>query len=839
MRQPAGLSHPSTLARLSILADLRHAVRLATRSPLVTITSVASIALGVAAAATIFSVADALLLRPGHGVRNSAQVVDIARTTNGTGYGTMSYPAFQHLRNHNQSLAAMAATTMDPSPLSLSAGAGTTRVFGRTVSAGFFDLVGAKPVLGRFFRAEEDVAAEGQPVTVLTHRFWLDHFSADPSVVGRTLQLNGSPFTVVGVAEEGFNGTSIVGTDLWVPMAMAGVVRGVPAASLLDDTRATWHVAVGRLKPGVTRAAAEAELNVLLNNFDADTAAPQTRHGIVVFDTGRLPPPVRARFGSFLAFLLALAGGLLAIACSNVAGMLIARATTRHREIATRLALGASRGRLLQMMLAETLVLYLVAVVVALPATYVLLGAFGALLPALPLPMDLDLAVSWRTVAFAAGVSLVTAVVFGLAPARHAVTADLSPLLHGRSSTDSNSRLRLRHALLVAQVALSLVLIFTAGLFTRALDAAAAIDIGFDAANVDIISLDANVAGLTGADAAAAIERIADRAAAVDGVESVAYARMVPLFSGGFASGSIRLPGRSDEDNAAFRYTQWDLVSPDYFRTLRMPIVRGRSFTNNDRDGSPLVAVVNETFAHRAWPGQDAIGQQFMQVQAGASEGETTARQIEVVGVSKDAKYQVIDEPAKPFVYVPFGQHPQTHVELFVKHAASRSVLRDVRAAIGHAAPDLPIVSGQRFDDAIAGGLFPQRLAAWTAGFVGATGLLLAGLGLYGLIAFLVAQRVREIAIRMALGARPRQVGWLVLKRAVRVTGIGAAVGLAVAIGIGRILQNTGLLMGVSAIDPTALASVGLLMSGALLTAGYVPARRATSTDPASALRGD
>ena len=829
---PDGSPRSVRSLRLTVPANLRHALRSVLRSPVFAATTVLSIAVGVAGAATIFSVVDALLLRPGQGIREAGRVVDIARTTNGSGYGTLSYPVFQHLRTHTRALTSMAATTMDPSPLSLRDDTGSMRVFGRTVSANFFAVLGARPEIGRFFHDDEDVEADPRPVVVLTHAFWQRHFLGDPGVVGRTLRLNHTPFVVVGVAEAGFSGITLVGTDLWMPMAMAGVARGEPAPQLLADPASTWHIAVGRLAPGVDRAAAEAELNGLLAGFRSATPAIPDEYGIVVAASGRLPTPVRARFGSFLAFLLALAAGLLAIACSNVAGMLLVRATTRYREMATRLALGASRSQLVRMMVVETLVLFLAAAVMALPLSYWLLRAFEALLPAMPIPVDLDLRMSVRTLVFAGGIALAAGLMFGLAPARHAVRADLSPLLHGRASTDAHNRLRLRHGLLVLQVALSMILVFTAGLFTRALQEAASIDTGFVTADVDIVSLDTTVAGLAASHAVPLIADVAARVATVPGVEAVAYARMIPLVTGGFAQGRVRLPGQDDEQNAAFRYAQWDVVSPDYFRTMRLPLVAGRAFTDADRAGRPLVAIVNETFAARAWPGQTAVGRHFIQVQ-------DTEQQVEVVGVARDARYQVIDESSKPFVYVPFAQQPQTHVELFIRHTPGHDVATDVRRMIGVAAPDLPVVSAQRFEDAVAGGVFPQRLAAWTAGLVGVVGVFLAGLGVYGMVAFMVAQRTREIAIRLALGALPRHVRWLVLHRVVRLAGIGAMAGLGLAVAVGRLLQNAGMLFGVPASDAATLSGVGLVAAAVVATACYWPARRAASTDPAHALRGD
>lgn len=818
--------------------DLRHAVRALSRSPVFVVTAVLSIAVGVAAAATIFSVADALFLRPPPGVRDPGPLVDVGRSTRGSGYGPMSYPVFQHLRDHARTLDGLAATTMDPTPLSLRDGTSTSRVFGTTVSAAFFDVLGVRPVLGRFFRPDEDDVADASPVAVVTYQFWSDRLGADPAVVGRTVHLNRTPFTIIGVAEPGFSGSTLLATDLWIPIGMAGIARGEPGASLLANARTTWVVAIGRLAAGVGEAQTEAEVNTLLTTFRATTPDVPAEHGVTVTAAGRVPPSVRSRFASFIGLLLAFAGALLAIACSNVAGMQLARATTRHREVATRLALGASRWRIVQLMLVETALICGTAAVVAVPLTVGLLAGFAALLPAFPVPVQLDLVVSYRAMVAGGVVALATSLFFGLAPTRHTLRLDFSPMLHGRSSTDGGRRLRLRHALLVGQVALALVLITTAGLFARALQRAATIDTGFDARDVSIVTLDLAAAGMADDRISQTAEAVVDRLTLIGGVQAAGYARMVPLFSGSLALGGIRLPGRAEADHATLERTNWDAVSPNYFTTLRLPITLGRPFTSEDRQGSQAVAIVNETFARLAWPGQSAVGQQFWQTR---SQGETPEpdQLLQVVGVARDAKSQTIDEGARPFVYVPFFQHPQTKVEVFLRHVPDGAIERDIRPAIGAVAPDVPVVSIHRFEESIAGGVFPQRLAAWTASVVGVTGILLAGLGLYGLVAFVAVQRTRELAIRLALGARRVQVAWLVAGQALAMTALGSTAGLLLAWMLGRVLQSSRLLLGVPAGDPLAFAGAAATLLLVVLVACYRPLRRAAATDPALTLRGE
>jgi predicted permease len=719
------------------------------------------------------------------------------------------------------------------------------RVYGRTVSANFFDVLQVRPAMGRFFRSDEDIVADARPVAVLSHRFWRDRFRSDTGVLDRTVSLNGVTFTVIGVAEARFENTTFVGTDLWIPMTMAAAVRAPaePAAELFGDPRSTWHMAIGRLNPGVTVEAAQAELNTLFEAFKTSVApAVPATHGILAVRSGRVPPPVRLPFSAFVGVLFALTTGLLAIACSNVAGMLLARSTARHREMATRLAIGASRARLIGQMLIETLVLFGAAGIAAIPITLWLTSALHSFMPALPMPVALDLSVSVRGVTFAASVSLLAGLIFGLAPARHALRADLSGMLHGQTSTAGRERLRLRQGLVIAQIALALAVTITAGLFVRTLLAASRIDPGFRTANVDVITLDMSLAGATGSRAVPMMERVVDRLRAIGGVESAGHARMIPLEGGSFAIGRVRVPGASDAALALLNDDNWDVVSPDYFRSVGLPLVGGRAFSSDDREGRPLVAIVNESFARIAWPGRSAVGQRVWQVQGGdrtKTGAPNEGRPLTIIGVVKDAKYRTIGEAPRAFIYVPFAQQPQARVELFVKRAAGQSIERDVRAAIGSVEPDLPIVRIQSFEQAAAMGLFPRRLAAWVAACAGVIGIFLAALGLYGLAAFLVAQRTREIAIRMALGATHRDVRSMVLSQAARLGAAGSIAGVLLAVGLGRFTQNANLLLGVTPTDPVTLIAMSALMLSVLFAATWMPARRATATNPSAALRGD
>ncbi len=832
---PTGAPMPSNRFRFSLLPDIRYALRLLTRSPLFAVTSVASLALGLAATTVIFNLTDALVFRSSPGVRDPSHVVDIGRSTNGSGFDNMSYPTFTYLRDHTKSLEGVAATTIGPTPLSFASSDGSERIFGQLVSASFFDVLKVQPAAGRFFRADEDQVAEDRAVVVLTHRFWRDRLGGDPGAVGRTVRLNNRNFTIVGVAEEGFDGSALLGTDVWVPMAMVGTVRGSARTTMLTSVRGVWHTAIGRLKPGVSPAQAQAELQTLLAAFRASNPEVPERYGIAVAPSGRLPAAVRLPFSVFFGVLIALTGGLLTIACSNVAGMLLARATARRREIATRLAIGASRGQLLAQLMTETMVLFSAAALVAVPLAVWLSAVLQSFLPSLPVPIAVDWTIGVRAMTFALGLSLIAGLVCGLAPARHALRTDLSAALHGHASTASRDRLRLRHTLVVAQVALSLAMVTTAGLFVRTLLAASHISPGFRIANVDVVSVDTTLAGAEGQTAVTLIERVVEALRAMPGVDAVGHSRMVPLQGSGMGLGAVRIPGLGEEALQRLNDSDWDVVSPDYFTTLDMPIVHGRAFTSGDRDGRPLVAMVNETFARVAWPGQTAVGQRFWQTDGGADEG----RPLEIVGVVRDAKYRSIGEAQAPFIYVPFAQQPETSVSIYLAHGDGLDLGPEVRQTLARVEASLPVVLHQSLDEATTISLLPQRIAAWVAGTVGSIGLFLAALGLYGLTACLVAQRTREIAIRMALGATHGQVLSMVLRQAARLGVIGVAIGLALAAGLGQVVQGLSLLVNVQSMDPPTLGAVGLLMGAVLLAASLFPARRAARTDPATALRAE
>jgi predicted permease len=814
-------------------ADASYALRVLVRTPAFALSAVLSLAVGIAGATAVFAVADVLLFNTVPGVRDPDRVVEIARTTNGSGWGPTSPFVIDRLDAASRQFEAIAAIA-DASPLSLTDHIGTESVWGWAVSPNFFDVVGVTPKAGRLFHPDADGVTGAAPVVVLSHRLWRDRFGADPGVVGREIRLNGVVATVIGVSTPDFDGLSFVGGDLWIPTVMAPVLRGSDTARLLTDPASSWIRAVGRLAPGTTIASARAELNTIMTAIRQAAPSIPNNHGVAVEPLGRTPVPVRPAFRSFVLLLFALTAGLLAIVCSNVAAMLLARATTRRREVATRLALGAGRGRIVGQMLVETLVLFAIAGSVAVPLTMLLLHAVAALLPMSVVPLALDLSMTWRGAVVTAGVALAAGLVFGLAPARYALRQNVAGMLHGRSSTATRERLLTRHLLIVGQIAVSLALVITAGLFVRTLDAASRLDLGFQTANVDVVTIDTTLAGAASANPGQLIDRVVEHLRRIDGVEAVGHGFRLPLVAGTYAIGEIRLEGELVQTESPVRHANWDIVSPDYFRAIGLPLLQGREFSTADRHGAPDAAIVNEAFATRAWPDRSALGQRF------AQDGQPHTRVYEVVGIVRDAPYQTIGEAPRPVVYVPYAQHPRTHVEIFVRRAAGPSLAADIRQAIREVEPGLPVVNSQTFENAAAIALFPRRAAASVAGGGGAVGLYLSAIGLYGLLAFVFAQRSREFALRIALGASPAQVQRLVLRQAAGLAVAGGSAGFLLAIVLAFVVRAQGLLFaGMPAIDPLTFGASGLLTAVVLLASALAPAWRVTRLDPARSLRAE
>jgi len=806
----------------SLLQDLRFAFRLLRRNPLFTLTAALSLAIGIGANTTIFSIANALLFKVPAGVADPDRVVDIGRSQEGQGFDNNSYPNFVDVRERNRVFTDVYASRWDPQPMSLGNRGGAERIFGGLVSNNYFDTLGTRPALGRLFSRNDPAAAGASPIVVLSHRFWTRRFRGDRSIVGRKLDLNGQPFIVAGIAPEGFQGTTVFAPDLWVPMNMVAEAAPRMGASILTSRESAWLIMGARLKPGVTIQQAQAELTAIGAALEREYPEANSGRGLRVVALSPIPGN-GAPIAVFMAGLMGVVGLVLAVACANVAGILLARATSRRREIAVRLALGAGRTRLVRQMLVETVVLFVGGAAFGLLFARVVTNLVMALLPALPVPLGVMPSIDTRAIAFTAGLSFVAAILSGLAPAFHASKGDVVTSLKA-DVQGGHERLRLRNAFVVAQVALSIVLVVGGALFVRALQHASEIDPGFDPRGVELASLDLSLGGYTEETGPLFARQLIERVRATPGVASASLAAQLPLGMGGMGLGTLTLPGKTWERDPI--RADWNVVETGYFTTMRTPILRGRDFTTADRTGAPFVAIVNERMANRLWPNQNPIGKTLVQ------NGDRT---LTVIGVAHDGKYRSLGEDPMLFLYVPLQQQYGPQTTIVARSTNGQRLAGELRALLTSMNPNLPIVTAQTLEDYAAFGVLPQRIAASVSGTLGIVGLLLAAIGIYGVTAYMVTSRTREIGIRMALGAQPADVVRLVLRQGMKLVLIGVAIGVLLAAGASRLIQS--LLFGVGPADPIAFLLAATLFLAIGLGACWLPARKATSIEATEALR--
>ena len=807
--------------------DVRYGVRLLARSPLFTLTAALSLAIGIGANVTIFSVATALLIRPLPGLADRGRLVDIGRTQNGRGFDTTSYPNYKDLRDRTTTLAGVYAWRVEPEPMSLAGPGGADRIYGTRVSGNYFSIVGARPQRGRVFTDADDRPGHDD-VTVISDALWRSRFGADENVVGSTITITNRPYVVVGVAPRDFQGTTILRGDLWLPLSTQGY--GGASSGMFTDRRIMWLAMGGRLKPGVTPAQADAEVGAIGRTLAHDYPRENADRGLRIAPVSIFPGRINI-IGGFIGLLMAIVGLVLIIACVNLAGMLLARAAARRREIAVRMAIGAARGRLVRQLLTETGVLFAAGCAAGLVIGRWFIALLMQLLPQLPVPIGMHVAIDWRVTAFAIGLSAVTAALCGLVPALHVSNAALVPSLKIDAAGGGPMRLRLRSAFLVGQIALSLLLVVAGGLFVRALQHAGRIDPGFDQTDVDTVTVNLSLAGLREAEGMTFVDALESRVRALPGVSGVVTATDLPLDGDRMAFGDVRLPGASRAASRDAPPVDWNVVTPGFFSTMRVGLLRGRDFTSRDTAASAPVVIVNATLGRQLWGDADPIGRQVA-IDPGLSSAQRVAT---VVGVAADAQFVFLGERT-PYVYAPLSQQYHPRLTLLIRTSGA-SVVPAVRALVRQMNPNLPVVEAMPLRDITAIGLVPQRIAAAVAGTLGVVGLLLAAMGIYGVTSFSVGRRTREIGIRMALGADRGSVVSLVLWQGVWLTLTGVAIGLALAAAGSQALRS--LLFGVSALDPIAFGAAAAIFLLVALGASYLPARRAARVDPMIAIRAE
>ncbi len=803
------------------MSTLRISLRSLFKARAFTPLAIATIAIGLGATTAVFSIVESLLLRDRPGLVDERSLVDIGCSRNGSGFDNFGWPDFLDYRAQNTVFTDVAAARFGYQSAGLAVDGRAEDAHAQMVSANYFPVLGTRLALGRNFAPSADPV----PEIILSYRYWQRRFNGDPAVIGRAVLYNNAPVTIVGVTELGFDGASIVSADFWAPFSLLETLE--PGSTLLQKRANAFLMAVARLKPGVTLAQAQAEMSLLAQRLEKAYPESNKGHGAVVAPSSRLPGEMRLAAAMASTALFLLTGLALAVACANVAGLLLARGAARRRELAVRAALGATRGRLIAQLLGEHLLLFLAGGLVGGFIAVWLVNTFVAVLPSLPIAVSVHPEINPLAFAFCLGIALLAGLAFGLAPALNSTRIDVLASLRSNEQPAGGRIFSLRNLFLILQLSLSLALLTTAGLLVKALGKTALTDPGFDARHVEFVRFDFRSGGLTKETGPAFAEEFLARAAALPNVRAAAWSVAVPLDDTGRSFGELWNAGseRSRENEIN---TDWNLVSPAYFETLGNPLVAGRSFTTADLANTTRVAIVNETFARRIWPGQDALGQTLVN-----EEGQTIA----IVGVARDAKYRSLGEPPRNMFFVPSAQTYHHSPALFVRLRDGNSILPQVRTLLAQLLPGLPVARAETLESFAATSLLPYRIASGVAAGAGALSLLLAGMGVYGATLYRATQRTREFGVRLALGSTRGQLIALVLRGSLGVAAIAIGLGLAASFGLGQVVKS--FLFGAPGADAVVFLGTAGFFLALVVLAAWLPARRATRVDPMVALRAE
>jgi len=806
--------------------DVRFGLRMLRKNLSFTSVAVITLALGIGVNAAIFGVVDSFLLRP-LPVVDPLQITILDRPQKqGFALPLFSIPDYRDLRD--QSTSAFSGMFSYLSKFDgLSVRGKAERIRTSYVSGNFFSTLGIKPALGRFILPSEGNASGADPVMVLSYKYWREHFAADPEIVGTRVSVDGHSVTIVGVAPNEFYGVNIlVAPQAYLPLGMAD-----HAPDFMTD-RASRVVYVGaRLRPGKSLEQAQASLDVIAQRLSQQYSDTDKDLAIRVFPELRARPIPQA--GSLVVVISGLFLGLTAIvlllACVNVANILLVRSTAREREMATRAALGAPRSRLVRQLLTESVLLALAGGVAG-----ILFGNWGIrALGSINLRANLALQVGldWRVLAYSLGIAILTGLIVGVVPALRVARRDLSAILRGGGRGLVGSQQRLRTTLVVAQVAGSLMLLIIAGLFMRSLGAAQQTSLGFNPSNVINLSMDPKEMGYTAAQSREFYKTLIDHVRGLPGVLSVSTTAAVPM-GYVFKNDTLAIDGYQSPSGQPAPNLLYNVISPDYFETMRIPMARGRIFTDADDEKAQYVAIVNETMAKRFWPDQDPLGRRFTM-------GREPKHTVQVVGIAKDSRFLGVTYPIDAHFYVPYLQHyeanPLETVQVRTTEA-SELIIPEVERVIARLAPDLPVFDAQTMTEALntLAGLLIFKIGAVLAAAFGILGLVLAVVGIYGVISYATSQRINEIGIRMALGADSQDVLRMILGEGIIIVGAGLTIGLVGALSAARVVRN---FVAVSATDPLTYLIVSATLTLVSLLACYSPARRATKVDPMTALR--
>ena len=796
--------------------DLTLACRMLLKTPAVTIAVIATLAVGIAANSVAFALINSFFIRP-LPVQEPEQLVRIYSSfASGFQHFTVSYPDYTDI----QQLTAVFSGVMidEPAAVSLGVFGANERLWGSRVSGNYFSVLGVRPAHGRFFSPEEASGSGANPLVILSYGLWQRRFNGSRDVLGDTVTLNGKLCTVIGVAPKDFHGIHLgLRPELWLPISMAGRDRG-----------ARQYFATARLRPGVSANQARASLDVLWRQLQE--TYPDTNKGIrfsmLPESEGRVHPMARGDLLGFSGVLIAVAALVLVVACANVAGILLVRAMSRRKEIGTRLALGATRGRIIRQFLTESTLLSVLSGGVGLTLAWVVTRVMGAIHFPTRVPIYFDIGLDDRVFGFSFAVTVLAGVLFGLSPALEASKSDLMTMLKEREGAGGWRRTRLRSSLVMIQVALSTALLIGAGLFLRSLQNAQRMDVGFDPEGVVRTSLDLGLQRYQAVEARQFWRRLVERLAALPGTESVSLASAVP-FELNITTLEIAPEGYQAMPDGGWSSVDFAIVHSGYFETLRIPLLSGRDFTQRDTEFSRPVVIVNDVLARQFWPGRSAVGKSIT---------TSGGRLREVIGVARRGKYLTLGEQPKPYVYFPLGQSDARAMTVLIRGAGNaNTVLQKVRDTIRAMDNTVPLYNVSSMSEHVNFALLPAKGGAIALNFVGMVALTLVALGLYGTMAHMVSRRRFEIGVRRALGAQDSDVIVLVVTQATRLVLAGVVVGISFGLAGSRLLGS--LLYGVEAADPLVFVLAPVVLALVSVLAAWIPTYRAVRIDPARALR--
>ncbi|HYV10589.1 MAG TPA: ABC transporter permease [Pyrinomonadaceae bacterium] len=803
--------------------DLKFGLRMLLRKPLLTIGISLSLALGIGANSAVFSLVDAVLFRP-MSVGNPARLVSLYTSDySGSQYGSSSYADFIDFRDRSDAFESLTAFT------EISASLRSERAFGLLVSANYFDLLGVKAAHGRTFRAGED---QTSPALVITHSFWQRKFGGDPSLVGKSVQLNNNSFTVIGVTPEGFTGTDLGRSlEFFVPVETSAQLGFEPGFTTSRNVR--QFSVMGRLKPGVSESQADASLKVLAQQLtgaypDAWKERNQQprRISVVAEHYARVPPEARNVLMGLAGLFTVLVGLVLLIACSNVSNMLLARATARQREMAVRTALGASRSRLIRQLLTESMQLSLIGSVLGILLAPVCIKLLVAMfLPPSATSLPIDIGINQRVVLLTLAVGLFTGLIFGLVPALQASRGDLLLAMKDESTALQTGRRRfgIRNLFVMSQISASLLLLIVAGLFIRSLQKAQQVDLGYDVDSVLTVRPEGGL--LDRRDTAVFYNQMLERVRAVPGVEAASFADFIPS-GGGRRATTISVEHYTPRPQENMDVLN-GVIATDYFRTMGTSLLLGREFTDRDSEGAPRTVIVNEALARRYWPGQIALGKHI---------AIRDDRQLEVVGVVKDTTAYIFQKEALPFFYLPLLQNPSPGMALHVRSKGEpMAMLPALRKEIGALDQSVMLYDARTLSEQLSEALLMLRLVSTLTGAFGLLALALALVGVFSVVSYSASRRTREIGIRLALGAQRVDILGMILKEALFIVLVGVIAGLFMAVASGRLI--TSLMFANSGMDTSVYIVVALMLIAVAMLACFLPAYKATKVDPGDALR--